>query len=156
MTPEVLYLGGLIGGGLLILIPAIHIQATGKEGCCANRCGMFLSILFAAIGVAGGVYGFAVSFLGMVHGPACQYNNGTALEWGSPFKTDLKNVSTYLFNKDLWSTCKVPEGVVEFNIILFSMMLASSGLAFILCTVQMLNGLFGCLCGTCRSKGENY
>lgn len=155
MTPEVLYFGGLIGGGLLVLIPAIHIQATGKKGCCANRCGMFLSILFAAVGVAGGAYGFAVSILGMVNGPACVYNNGTFEDWGIPFKTDLKSVnnSHYLFNKDLWSVCEKPEGVVEFNVILFALMLASSGLALILCAVQMVNGLFGCLCGTCRGKG---
>ncbi|XP_069502494.1 transmembrane 4 L6 family member 5-like [Ambystoma mexicanum] len=160
ITPQALYFGGLIGGGLLILIPAIHIQATGKKGCCANRCGMFLSIIFAAVGVAGAVYGFVVSILGMVNGPAClyEYHNSTSgtisKEWGIPFKTDVGkfNNESYLFDPNLWDICEEPKGVVEFNVILFSMMLASSGIAFILCVIQMLNGLFGCLCGTCRGK----
>ncbi|XP_069623463.1 transmembrane 4 L6 family member 5-like [Ranitomeya imitator] len=160
MTPEVLYLGGVIGGGLLVLIPAIHIQATGREGCCNNRCGMFLSIIFAAVGVAGSVYGFATSVLAMVRGPQCFFTffNETSQKnestWGRPFYSDLKDLSddNYLFNKDEWSFCEKPEGVVEFNIILFSMVLASTAITLVLCTIQMLNGLFGCLCGTCRQK----
>ncbi|KAG8547730.1 hypothetical protein GDO81_027631 [Engystomops pustulosus] len=159
MTPEVLYLGGIIGGGILVLIPAIHIQATGREGCCNNRCGMFLSIIFAAIGVVGSLYGFVLSVVGMVKGPQCQYRplkNLTDLVWGRPFNSELENFNedNYLFNKDLWSTCKYPQDVVEFNIILFSIVLASTGISLILCTIQMLNGLFGCLCGTCRKDKE--
>ncbi|KAM5171773.1 transmembrane 4 L6 family member 5-like [Mantella aurantiaca] len=160
MTPEVLYLGGVIGGGLLVLIPAIHIQATGREGCCNNRCGMFLSIIFAAVGVVGSLYGFAVSIAGMVKGPVCQYwpllNLTQKLKWGRPFDSELENFNedNYLFNRDLWKTCLYPEGVVEFNVILFSMVLAASGISLILCTIQMVNGLFGCLCGTCRGKND--
>ncbi|XP_056426172.1 transmembrane 4 L6 family member 4-like [Hyla sarda] len=155
MTPEVIYLGGIIGGGILVLVPAIHIQATGRQGCCNNRCGMFLSIIFAAIGVAGSLYGFAVSVVGMVKGPQCLYISllqGTI--WGRPFDSELKEFSenNYLFHRDLWSTCQLPKDVVEFNVILFSMVIASTGISLVLCTIQMLNGLFGCLCGTCRNK----
>ncbi|XP_075711626.1 transmembrane 4 L6 family member 5-like [Rhinoderma darwinii] len=156
MTPEVLYLGGVIGGGILVLIPAIHIQATGREGCCNNRCGMFLSIIFAAIGVAGSLYGFAVSIVGMVKGPQCQYSPflNVVNVWGRPFNSELENFNenNYLFHRDMWAKCLKPEGVVEFNVILFSMVIASTGISLILCTIQMLNGLFGCLCGTCRNK----
>ncbi|KAJ7313355.1 hypothetical protein JRQ81_004648 [Phrynocephalus forsythii] len=79
LTPEVLYLGGLVGGGIMI-------QATGRRGCCGNRCGMFLSVLSAAVGVAGALYALTVSMLGLVHGPYCQYRNGTVLAWGRPFE----------------------------------------------------------------------
>ncbi|XP_030044083.1 transmembrane 4 L6 family member 5 [Microcaecilia unicolor] len=156
ITPEVVYLGGLIGGGILILIPAIHIQATGRKGCCANRCGMFLSIAFAAVGVAGSVYSTVVAILGLVHGPKCLAKNPVTgmlnANWTSPFKEELEkfNNESYLFNKDMWSICVEPEGVVEFNIILFSIILASSLIQVVLCLIQMINGLFGCLCGTCR------
>ncbi|XP_075061132.1 transmembrane 4 L6 family member 4-like [Mixophyes fleayi] len=156
ITPEVLFLGGVIGGGILVLIPAIHIQATGREGCCNNRCGMFLSILFAAIGVAGSLYGFAVAILGMVRGPTCEFLN-TAVnrtEWGRPFYTDLEKFSnkSYLFNSEDWDTCENPKDVVLFNIVLFSIVLSTTGISLILCTVQVVNGLFGCLCGTCGKK----
>ncbi|XP_063787002.1 transmembrane 4 L6 family member 4-like [Pseudophryne corroboree] len=160
MTPEVIYLGGVIGGGILVLIPAIHIQATGREGCCNNRCGMFLSILFALIGVAGSVYGFAVSIVGMVNGPQCQYwTNSTStgvLTWGRPFDTGLANLTdkNYLFNQDMWNACIYPKDVALFNIVLFSMVLSTTGISLILCTIQVLNGLFGCLCGTCRKDKE--
>ncbi|PIO36930.1 hypothetical protein AB205_0194110 [Aquarana catesbeiana] len=58
----------------------------------------------------------------------------------------------YLFNTNIWSTCVYPEGVVAFNVVLFSLVLFASGISLILCTIQVLNGLFGCLCGTCRDK----
>ncbi|XP_053572089.1 transmembrane 4 L6 family member 5-like [Bombina bombina] len=161
LTPEVLYLGGIIGGGALVLIPAIHIQATGRKGCCNNRCGMFLSILFAAIGVVGSGYCFIVSVLGMVKGPVCNidpfYNStSNATGWGRPFDGDLKEFSeeNYLFKKDLWNVCKQPSGVVEFNIILFSILLASSAIELVLCAIQMINGLFGCLCGACGGNKD--
>ncbi|KAM4677273.1 transmembrane 4 L6 family member 4-like [Discoglossus pictus] len=155
LTPEVLFLGGIIGGGILVLIPAIHIQATGRrEGCCNNRCGMFLSILFAAIGVAGAVYCFAVSVLGMVKGPTCLFTVNNQSEWGRPFYTNLSQFSeeSYLFNRTIWSVCTEPSGVAEFNVILFSIMLSASAITLILCAVQVFNGLFGCLCGTCGKK----
>ncbi|XP_075439064.1 transmembrane 4 L6 family member 5-like [Ascaphus truei] len=161
ITPEVLYLGGIIGGGILVLIPAIHIQAAGREGCCNNRCGMFLSIIFAAVGVAGAAYSFVASILGLVNGPVCRYNPGdpavsNATEWGQPFTTSLSNLTdqNYLFNKDEWDFCIEPAGVVEFNVVLFSIILAASGIELILCVIQMLNGLFGCLCGTCRKNKQ--
>lgn len=149
ITPEVKFMGGLLGGGLLILIPAIHIHLTStRDGCCANRCGMFLSIGFAAVGVAGAIYSVAVAGLGLANGPVCNY--GGVLEiWGRPFEG--RNGS-YLENPDWWDLCKEPENVVEFNVALFSTLLVTGGIAFVLCTIQMVNGLFGCICGTCGKE----
>ncbi|XP_077326687.1 transmembrane 4 L6 family member 4-like [Lithobates pipiens] len=161
MTPEVLFMGGIIGSGILVLIPAIHIQATGREkGCCNNRCGMFLSIIFAAIGVAGSVYGFATSVVGMVKGPVCLFSlkNETYPDgiptWGRPFSTELAQFSneSYLFNQNVWKTCEYPQDVAMFNVVLFSIVLSTSAISLVLCAIQMLNGLFGCCCGTCRDK----
>ncbi|XP_066563136.1 transmembrane 4 L6 family member 5 [Amia ocellicauda] len=157
ITEEVKYMGGLIGGGILVLVPAIHIQATGKQGCCANRCGMFLSIAFAAVGLVGGLYSLVTASLGLINGPTCLYMNWNTfkMEWGTPFAEQLEKFdnSSYLFNKDSWSLCKEPENVVEFNITLFSIIMAASCIEMVLCAFQIVNGLFGCLCGTCGDKG---
>ncbi|XP_073335424.1 transmembrane 4 L6 family member 4-like isoform X2 [Pagrus major] len=82
ITEEVKYMGGLIGGGLMVLIPALYISCTGEEGCMGNRCGMFLSIGFAVEGLAGALYSFIVAASGVGNGPLCLYNG----QWTTPFK----------------------------------------------------------------------
>ncbi|XP_043539421.1 transmembrane 4 L6 family member 1-like [Chiloscyllium plagiosum] len=151
LTPEVLYLGGIFGGGIMILFPAIHIHATGSRGCCANRCGMFLSIAFAAVGALGAGYCLIVSSLGLVNGPMCQTGMGN---WSQPFFTELEELElteeSYLFHPDMWdSVCKKPKDVIVFNVVLFALLIGFSGIELVLCLLQMINGLFGCLCGTC-------
>ncbi|KAG7314976.1 hypothetical protein KOW79_022279 [Hemibagrus wyckioides] len=146
ITEEVKYMGGLIGGGLMVIAPALFIHVTGKQGCCANRCGMFLSILFAAAGVCGALYSFTVATLGLVNGPYCR----TLLSWQTPFKNKSES---YLQDREMWSVCLEPKGVVEFNVALFSTLLVCSALQLILCASQMINGLIGCLCGACVEKG---
>ncbi|XP_030010764.1 transmembrane 4 L6 family member 1 [Sphaeramia orbicularis] len=146
ITEEVKYMGGLIGGGVMVLLPALYIHLTGKEGCCGNRCGMFLSIAFAAVGVAGALYSFVVAILGLQNGPLCK----VVLIWKTPFKN---SDPSYLTDSTWWGQCTEPKDVVQFNIGLFSTLLAASCLELVLCAIQMINGLFGCLCGTCTNKG---
>lgn len=43
---------------------------------------MFLSILFAAVGVAGALYSFAVALVGLSNGPFCKTKDG----WETPLK----------------------------------------------------------------------
>uniref|UniRef100_A0A8C3G5E4 Transmembrane 4 L six family member 21b n=1 Tax=Cyclopterus lumpus TaxID=8103 RepID=A0A8C3G5E4_CYCLU len=150
LTQEVKYMAGLIGGGILVLIPAIHIHLTSANGCCANRCGMFLSIGFAALGVVGAVYSLSVAALGLANGPTCLWSNefNTSPEWGTPFN------SSYLTDKEQWSWCLIPENVVEFNVGLFSTLLVAACVELALCLIQMVNGLFGCICGTCEVLEE--
>ncbi|XP_051231218.1 transmembrane 4 L6 family member 5 [Dicentrarchus labrax] len=146
ITEEVKYMGGLIGGGIMVLIPAIHIHLTSANNCCANRCGMFLSIGFAAAGVVGAVYSLSVAALGLANGPLCYWSNGSVTpEWGVPF---ANSNGSYLANKDMWEWCKLPENVVEFNVGLFSTLLVAACVELVLCLIQMVNGLFGCICGT--------
>ncbi|XP_062844752.1 transmembrane 4 L6 family member 4 [Trichomycterus rosablanca] len=147
LTEEVKYMGGLVGGGLMVVAPALFIHVTGQRGCCANRCGMFMSILFAAVGVCGALYSFAVALMGLINGPYCRYN---LVMWGTPFKDKSES---YLAHRDWWGSCSEPENVVEFNVGLFSTLLVCSGLQFLLCAAQMINGLAGCLCGACVDKG---
>ncbi|XP_063343208.1 transmembrane 4 L6 family member 5-like [Pelmatolapia mariae] len=147
ITEEVKYMGGLIGGGVMVLLPALYIHLTGKQGCCGNRCGMFLSIAFAAVGVAGALYSLIVAALGLQNGPLCK----TVLLWTTPFK-ELTGDNNYLKNDKLWSLCTEPKNIVQFNLGLFGTLLATSCLQVILCAIQMINGLFGCLCGTCNKE----
>lgn len=50
-------------------------------------------------------------------------------------------------------SCLQPKNIVQFHIGLFATLLATSCLQVVLCGIQMINGLFGCLCGTCMDKG---
>uniref|UniRef100_A0A3Q3JZN5 Uncharacterized protein n=1 Tax=Monopterus albus TaxID=43700 RepID=A0A3Q3JZN5_MONAL len=149
ITEEVKYMGGLVGGGLMVLVPAMYIHLTGQQGCCGNRCGMFLSILFAAVGVAGALYSAAVAALGLHNGPLCK----TVLIWTTPFKDRDAN---YLNDNTWWGVCTEPKKIVQFNIGLFATLLATSCLELILCATQMINGLVGCLCGTFSKDGVRY
>lgn len=144
-------MGGLVGGGIMVLVPAIHIHLTAAKNCCANRCGMFLSIGFAALGVVGAIYSLSVAALGLSNGPTCLWSNvqNPTEQWGAPFQNSN---GSYLSDKTIWTWCKVPKGVVEFNLGLFSTLLVTSCLQLVLCAVQMVNGLFGCLCGTCGKE----
>uniref|UniRef100_A0A8C8A3H6 Transmembrane 4 L six family member 21a n=1 Tax=Oryzias sinensis TaxID=183150 RepID=A0A8C8A3H6_9TELE len=128
-----------------VLLPALYIHLTGTQGCCGNRCGMFLSIAFAAVGVAGGLYSFIVAVLGLKNGPYCK----VLLAWTTPFKDSEEG---YLSDSSKWIICTEPSDIVQFHIGLFSTLLATSSLQVILCAAQMINGLFGCLCGTCGKK----
>ncbi|XP_036843250.1 transmembrane 4 L6 family member 4-like isoform X1 [Oncorhynchus mykiss] len=153
ITDEVKYMGGFIGGGLMCLIPAIHIHLTSSKGCCANRCGMFLSIGFAAAGVVGALYSLATAALVLANGPVCLFKapGDKDASWGRPF---FKNNGSYLGDSELWTTCEEPKDVVEFNIGLFATLLVAASVELVLCVIQMVNGLFGCICGTCGGKEE--
>ncbi|KAK2828515.1 hypothetical protein Q5P01_019549 [Channa striata] len=145
ITEEVKYLGGIIGGGFLVLFAALYIQITGEQGCCGNRMGMFLSIVFAAVGAAGAVYSLIVALLGLHSGPYC-YNGR---EWIKPFN---ESKFLYLTEYKSWEKCNEPKNVVQFNVALFSTLLAASSLQVLLCAAQVINGLVGCLFGTCNKK----
>ncbi|XP_078056987.1 transmembrane 4 L6 family member 5 [Mustelus asterias] len=157
LTPEILYLGGILGGGIAVLFPAIHIHATGNGGCCANRCGMFLSILFSTLGVVGAAYCLATSSLGLINGPMCLTGEGN---WSRPFSFDSEDLNLnfsdsedhYLSNSKIWDLCKKPQDVVLFNMVLFILLICFSVIELVLCLVQMVNGFFGCICGTCGKR----
>lgn len=68
----------------------------------------------------------------------------------------LRSDHSYLTDNTWWGTCTEPKNIVQFNIGLFATLLATAGLEVILCAIQMINGLFGCLCGTCAEKGVRW
>lgn len=56
----------------------------------------------------------------------------------------------YLTKRECWQACDEPKNVVAFNVSLFFTLIAASFLQALLCASQMINGLFGCLCGVSK------
>uniref|UniRef100_A0A3Q2EBK7 Uncharacterized protein n=1 Tax=Cyprinodon variegatus TaxID=28743 RepID=A0A3Q2EBK7_CYPVA len=61
---------------------------------------------------------------GLSQGPLCLYNSSSGLTWGVPLQH-----SGYLYNQTLWSgVCLAPHSVVQWNVVLFSIMGITSAL----------------------------
>ncbi|XP_074448603.1 transmembrane 4 L6 family member 4 [Larus michahellis] len=152
ITDEVWYFGGILGSGLLMIFPALVLLGLKNNdccGCCGNEsCGkrfaMFSSIIFAAVGLLGAGYCFILSAIALNRGPKCN----TGREWTYPFHD-----GNYLSNHTLWDMCQSPENIVPWNLTLFSLLLVMSGIQAVLCSIQVVNGLFGTLCGDCQCCG---
>ncbi|XP_015265770.1 PREDICTED: transmembrane 4 L6 family member 1-like [Gekko japonicus] len=148
ITDLVWFFHGILGAGILILLPAFMMLGAGGEGCCGNRCGMLLSVLFAVLGAFGGVYCVIISSLGLINGPLCDIGDEVYIY---PFRNSTF-MDNYLFNQTTWSICKKPENIILWNVVLFSLLLAIGMLEAVLCFIQVVNGLLGCMCGTCVRK----
>ncbi|XP_028260438.1 transmembrane 4 L6 family member 4 [Parambassis ranga] len=157
ITQEVWYFGGILGSGLLMIFPALVFLGLKNNdccGCCGNEsCGrrfaMLTSILFAAVGVVGAGYSVIVSAVAINKGPVCN-TNSTSPVWEYPFSD-----GDYLSDKDLWSRCVEPVGVVSWHLSLFSVLLIMGLIQMALCATQVVNGLLGALCGDCCCGGSN-
>uniref|UniRef100_A0A8C0GX85 Transmembrane 4 L6 family member 1 n=1 Tax=Chelonoidis abingdonii TaxID=106734 RepID=A0A8C0GX85_CHEAB len=154
ITDLVWFFHGILGAGILVILPAFMMLGAGGAGCCANRCGvsnnlhMLLSVLLAVLGAAGGVYCVVISSLGLISGPLCDTGDG---DYIYPFRNDTLT-DNYLFNQTTWSICKKPENVIMWNIVLFSLLLGIGTIEAVLCFIQVINGLIGFICGTCMRK----
>lgn len=58
----------------------------------------------------------------------------------------------YMTKSSWWTECLEPKNVVQFNMGLFITLMAASCLQVVLCVIQVINGLVGCLCGTGNEK----
>ncbi|NXB01966.1 T4S1 protein, partial [Cnemophilus loriae] len=157
ITDFVWFFHGILGAGILVILPAFMMLGAGGAGCCANRCGrpwagaessMLLSVILSVLGFAGGVYCVVISLLGLIGGPLCDTGDG---EYLYPFRNDTLE-DNYLFNRTTWSICKQPENVILWNIVLFSILLAIGVIEAVLCFIQVINGLTGFICGTCMRR----
>ncbi|NXS96958.1 T4S1 protein, partial [Jacana jacana] len=157
ITDLVCFFHGILGAGILVILPAFMTLGAGRAGCCANRCGrpwagaessMLLSVVLSVVGFAGGAYCAVISSLGLIWGPLCDTGDG---EYLYPFRNDTLE-DNYLFNQTTWSICKEPENIILWNIVLFSILLAIGVIEAVLCFVQVINGLTGFICGTCMRK----
>ncbi|XP_014741606.1 PREDICTED: transmembrane 4 L6 family member 1 [Sturnus vulgaris] len=147
-------LHGILGGGFLVLIAAAVFIGLHSDDCCFGRgksCAVLASVLAAFVGILGSGYCITISALGLSQGPYCF----THLErnWMYPF-TDSSG--GYLFEYNKWSECQEPQHIVQWNVTLFSILLVLGGIEFILCFIQLINGILGGLCGLCSSHEETY
>uniref|UniRef100_A0A9J8AZN0 Transmembrane 4 L6 family member 1-like n=1 Tax=Cyprinus carpio carpio TaxID=630221 RepID=A0A9J8AZN0_CYPCA len=149
ITEKIWFFPGVIGAGLLAFLPASIMRAAGLEGsCCANRCGMMLSMLMSVLGVAGALYCMIISAVGLQDGPLCDTGDGIFIY---PFLNSTTEES-YLSNQTSWAVCVRPKNVVMWNVVLFSILLSIGTLEAVLLLAQIVNGLIGCLCGTCMNE----
>ncbi|XP_055370695.1 transmembrane 4 L6 family member 4-like [Betta splendens] len=128
--------GGLVGGGIMVLGSAIYIHLTGKRDCCGDRCGMCGSIPVAAVGAAGALYSLVMAAFGLHYGVLCK---------GKPVFYSIIGI---LYGM---RPCPHPE-VNQIYISLFTTLVTTSALQMMLCGIQMINGLIGCLCGTSTNQ----
>ncbi|NXU51159.1 T4S1 protein, partial [Turnix velox] len=148
-------LHGIIGGGFLVLIPAAVFIGLHKDDCCGcfgrgscgKGCAMLSSVVAAFIGLIGSGYCIIISALGLSHGPYCLTHLGR--NWAYPFTSE-----GYLFEYNKWSRCQEPYNIVQWNVTLFSILLVLGAIEFILCFIQIINGILGGLCGFCSSHEE--
>ncbi|XP_049658330.1 transmembrane 4 L6 family member 19 isoform X3 [Accipiter gentilis] len=85
------------------------------------------------------------------------HGRGHGILWDYPFldaggKEPDTRAQNYLYDRRTWSTCLEPEGIVAWNVVLFSLLLLVSATEMVLASLQILNGCLGCLCGFCEGK----
>lgn len=111
---------------------------------------MLSSILAALIGIGGSGYCVIVAALALEEGPRCMDASG---QWNYTFAS---TEGDYLLDSSTWSQCVEPKHIVEWNVSLFSILLALGGIEFILCLIQVINGMLGGVCGYCSSRQQQY
>uniref|UniRef100_A0A8C5JNN5 T4S1 protein n=1 Tax=Junco hyemalis TaxID=40217 RepID=A0A8C5JNN5_JUNHY len=135
-------LPGLWGGGI-----AVSTAGTTLSQLCLSPLSVcvppqaLLSVLLSKLALLGSAACFVLCGVGLSTGPLCLHNS-TALGPGH----------NYLYNRSAWSTCLEPEGIVAWHVGLFSLLLLVSAAEMLLALLQILNGLLGCLCGSCEGK----
>ncbi|KAJ0065362.1 hypothetical protein NL108_007567 [Boleophthalmus pectinirostris] len=142
------YFGGLGGGGVLMMVPAVVFITLGKCDCCWNQSLMMCgSVLAAVIGLLGSTYSFVISGFALFQGPLCFGLYG----WSYPFDDQT---GRYLLEPESWSRCTQPANIVEWNVTLLCVLLGLSVLEFIICLCQIGNGLVNAVCRPCCYKQE--
>lgn len=152
------YFSGIVGGGLLMFLPAFVFIGLEEDDCCGccghehcgKRCAMLSSVVAALIGIAGSGYCVIVASLGLAEGPKCSDSHG---QWNYTF---ANTEGQYLLDPSSWDKCYEPKHIVEWNVTLFSILLALGGIEFILCLIQVINGVLGGICGYCCSRQQQY
>lgn len=149
LTNYVWYFEGICFSGVMMLIvAAILLVLENENSCkrchsenCSEKYTTLLSIIFSALGVAFSGYCLVISVLGLVQGPYCRTLDG----WEYAFEG---TGGRFLTDSSIWIRCLEPTHVVEWNIILFSILITLSGLQVIICLIRAGMQLSKILCGT--------
>ncbi|KAM8770165.1 transmembrane 4 L6 family member 18 isoform 1-T3 [Rhynchonycteris naso] len=149
LTNYVWYFEGICFSGIMMLVVAaalLVLESESSPACCqsencSRRYVTLLSVIFSALGVAFSGYCLVISALGLAQGPYCHTVNG----WEYAFEG---TAGRFLTDSSLWVQCLEPAHVVEWNIILFSILIVLSGLQVIVCLIRVAVQVSGILCGT--------
>ncbi|XP_036099567.1 transmembrane 4 L6 family member 18 [Molossus molossus] len=149
LSNYVWYFEGICFSGIMMLLVAaalLVLESEHSHGCCqGENCGKkyltLLSMIFSVLGIAFSGYCLAISALGLVQGPYCRTLGG----WEYAFEG---TAGRFLTDSSMWSQCLEPAHVVEWNIILFSILIVLSGLQVTVCLVRVVVQLSKILCGT--------
>ncbi|CAI5775678.1 transmembrane 4 L6 family member 18 [Podarcis lilfordi] len=149
LTNYVWYFEGICFSGIMMLMLAallIFLDRDTFQKCCPSESctrtyRRFISVVLALLGIAFSGYSLIISTLGLVQGPYCRTSAG----WEYAFKD---TAGRYLTDHASWSECSEPAYVVEWNIILFSILIALSGLQMLICFLKVIAELKRILCGT--------
>ncbi|XP_032400891.1 transmembrane 4 L6 family member 5 [Xiphophorus hellerii] len=149
VTREATWATGLWASGFLVLLGAnAFIKRSRTRGFVAARTQMFGVALYSCLGLLAASACCVVSATGLAQGPLCLYNSSSGLTWGVPLKPVPNRHAGYLYNQSMWSgICLKPESVVEWNVVLFSMMGICSAVQAVLCGLNILNSLVGLVLG---------
>uniref|UniRef100_A0A4W3JKL9 Uncharacterized protein n=1 Tax=Callorhinchus milii TaxID=7868 RepID=A0A4W3JKL9_CALMI len=131
---EARILPGGWGGGIPVrtFFLAPFTRSTGTK--------MLMSILYSFVAGACSFACLCISGLGLANGPLCLFN-----------ETFTEN---YLYHHSLWRVCEHPRDIVLWNVVLFSILMGTSAIETILCSLQMMNGLLGCMFGASHVEAE--
>ncbi|NWR20845.1 T4S18 protein, partial [Emberiza fucata] len=143
------YFEGICFSGVMILLLAvilITLECSVFYRCCQSEsCNKtyrsFISIVLALLGIAFSGYSCIIFTLHLIQGPFCNSSSG----WNYIFKD---TAGGYLTDYPAWSKCTEPANIVEWNIILLSILIALSGLQLIICILKVAAELKRTLCGT--------
>lgn len=141
------YFEGLCFSGVMMLVvAAVLLVLDNKYKCCqSENCSRkymtLLSFIFSALGIAFSGYCLVMSALGLVQGPYCRTQDG----WHYAFEG---TAGRFLTNSSLWTWCLEPAHVVEWNAILFSILITLSGLQVLVCLLRVVLQVSQMLCGT--------
>lgn len=109
---------------------------------------MLSQVCYSCLALAAAVLCCLVSSSGLVNGPLCLHNTTAGLAWGAPFARRSIRDPVYLYDRTLWgSVCEEPRNVVLWNVVLFSLLMATSGVQALLCAAQALNSVCGVVIG---------
>nr|XP_004572606.1 transmembrane 4 L6 family member 5 [Maylandia zebra] len=149
VTREATWATGLWGSGFLVLLGArAFVQSSRTRGCCAFRSQMLCQLLYSCLCLLSAASCSLVSATGLSQGPLCLYNDSSGPTWGVPLQPLPGRHSGYLFNRTLWyGVCLEPSSVVQWNLVLFSVMGTVSGLQTVLCGANILNSILGLILG---------
>ncbi|KAJ7995093.1 hypothetical protein DPEC_G00240990 [Dallia pectoralis] len=147
---------GLWASGLLIVIVSRgFIIGSSKKGQCAFRIEMLSQVGYSCVALAAAAFSCLVSATGLVQGPLCLHNGTQGLAWDVPLKPLTRGDPIYLYDKKLWAyTCVEPRNIVQWNVALFCVLMAASGLEALLCVLHAINAIAGLIFGPsfCKNK----